>query len=120
MLKDVVVPKPSHTLTVLFSREATQPPQPREAAARPAAGVSASSLRVKEYAFKMYRVGGGLGLTLDPTNVVLHVDPTCDASDLIRCARVRTRAVPPCHARRSDPSLPRPPAPRAAGLATRW
>jgi hypothetical protein len=85
MLKDVVRPKPDHAVTVIFARERTQPPHPREKGAVPLPALS-TSLRLKEYALKVARSDGNIGFTLDPTNVIIAVDPLADAANRLRCA----------------------------------
>lgn len=83
MLKDVVRPKAEHDITVLFQREASQPAEPRQKAAKLAKGMS-EKLRVKEYTLKLKRDKGALGFTLDPTNVILSVAHQSHAAELLK------------------------------------
>jgi len=84
MFKDVIRPKETHEITVVFSREKSQRPAPREQKAKLRDDVANNQMRLKEYTLTIKRFNGSPGFTLDPTNLILHVEKGSDAASILK------------------------------------
>lgn len=83
MLKDVVRPRDTHEVTVRYAREASLPKSGRDGRAR-ALPPRDEGTRLKEYTLTIKRHKGSPGFTLDPTNLIIALEPGSDAATILK------------------------------------